>query len=134
MFTIEAIPAWYSSLNKPSFTPPDWLFGPVWIILYLLMGVSLFIIWKEELKNKEVRTAFLIFILQLIFNAVWSIIFFGAHSIAGGLVVIVILWILILVTILKFMKISRIAGILLIPYLLWVSFAMVLNFSIFNLN
>ncbi|MDQ3020161.1 MAG: tryptophan-rich sensory protein [Bacteroidota bacterium] len=134
IFTGDAILTWYEALNKPSFNPPNWLFGPVWIILYLMMGLSLFLIWKEGLKNKEVKSAFSLFMIQLFFNALWSVIFFGAQSIVGGLVVIIILWILILITILKFMKISRTAGILLIPYLLWVSYATVLNFSIFKLN
>ena len=133
-FTIDAIPTWYAGLSKPSFNPPNWLFGPVWIVLYIMMGISLFIIWKEDLKNKQVKSAFIIFMIQLVFNTAWSIVFFGAHSVTGGLIVIIILWILILMTILSFMKISRIAGILLIPYLLWVSFASFLNYSIFKLN
>lgn len=134
IFTVDSIPGWYAGLNKPALNPPNWLFGPVWIILYLMMGISMFIVWKEDLKNKEIKSAFIIFILQLIFNAAWSVVFFGMQSPAGGLVVIVILWILILITILRFMKISRVAGILLIPYLLWVSFATYLNFSIYRLN
>lgn len=133
-FTMDAIPVWYETLAKPSFNPPSWLFGPVWIFLYLLMGIALFLIWKEDLKNKEVKTAFTVFIIQLIFNASWSIVFFGMRSTAGGLIVIIILWILILISILKFMKISKTAGILLIPYLLWVTFAAILNYSIYNLN
>ncbi|MEP7145855.1 MAG: TspO/MBR family protein [bacterium] len=134
IFTMDSIPTWYAALNKPSFNPPGWLFGPVWIVLYLMMGISLFIIWKEDLKNKEVRSAFILFIIQLIFNAAWSVVFFGMHSIAGGLIVIAILWLLILFTIIRFKNISRTAAILLIPYLLWVSFATVLNFFIYKLN
>jgi tryptophan-rich sensory protein len=134
IFTYDSIPGWYMTLNKPAMNPPNWLFGPVWIALYLMMGISLFIIWKEDLKNKEIKSAFIIFIVQLVFNTAWSIVFFGARSITGGLVVIVILWILILLTILRFMKIARVAGILLIPYLLWVSYATYLNFSIYKLN
>ncbi|MEO8666403.1 MAG: TspO/MBR family protein [Ignavibacteria bacterium] len=134
IFSGDAISTWYTTLNKPSFNPPGWLFGPVWIVLYLMMGISWFIIWKEDLKNKEVRTAFMIFIVQLIVNASWSLVFFGARSIEGGLIVIVILWMLILITTIKFKNISRTAAILLIPYLLWVSFATVLNFFIYKLN
>lgn len=134
IFTMDSIPTWYASLNKPSFNPPNWLFGPVWTLLYLMMGISLFIVWKEDLKNKVVKSAFIIFMIQLFLNTIWSIIFFGMHSTAGGLIIIALLWIMILITILKFMKISRVAGILLIPYLLWVSFATLLNFSIFKLN
>lgn len=134
IFTMDSIPTWYASLNKPSFNPPNWLFGPVWTLLYLMMGISLFIVWKEDLKNKVVKSAFIIFMIQLFLNTIWSIVFFGMHSTAGGLIIIALLWIMILITILKFMKISRVAGILLIPYLLWVSFATLLNFSIFKLN
>lgn len=134
IFTSDSITTWYAALNKPSFNPPDWIFGPVWIVLYILMGISLFIIWKEDLKNREVKAAFVIFMIQLIFNAAWSLIFFGAKSISGGLVVIIVLWVLILITIIRFMKISRTAGIMLLPYLLWVSFATVLNFYILKLN
>jgi tryptophan-rich sensory protein len=134
VFTLDSIPTWYAALNKPSFNPPNWLFGPVWTILYLMMGISLFIVWKEDLKNKVIKSAFTIFMIQLFLNTIWSIVFFGMHSIAGGLIIIVLLWIMILITILKFMKISRVAGILLIPYLLWVSFATFLNFSIYKLN
>ena len=133
-FTMDAIPVWYDTLAKPSFNPPSSVFGPVWIFLYLLMGISLFLVWKEDLKNKHVKTAFMIFMIQLVFNSAWSIVFFGMRSTAGGLVVIIILWILILITTLKFMKISKTAGMLLVPYLLWVTFAAILNYSIFTLN
>ena len=133
-FTMDAIPVWYDTLAKPSFNPPSSVFGPVWVFLYLLMGISLFLVWKEDLKNKHVKTAFMIFMIQLVFNAAWSIVFFGMRSTAGGLVVIIILWILILITTLKFMKISKTAGMPLVPYLLWVTFAAILNYSIFTLN
>ena len=134
IFTMDSIPTWYATLNKPSFNPPNWLFGPVWTVLYLMMGISLFIVWKEDLKNKIVKSAFIIFMIQLFLNTIWSVVFFGMQSISGGLIIIVLLWIMILFTIIKFMKISRVAGILLIPYLLWVSFATFLNYSIFQLN
>ncbi len=133
-FTMDAIPVWYDTLAKPSFNPPSSVFGPVWVFLYLLMGISLFLVWKEDLKNKHVKTAFMIFMIQLVFNAAWSIVFFGMRSPVGGLIVIVILWILILITTLKFLKISKTAGMLLVPYLLWVTFAAILNYSIFTLN
>jgi len=134
IFTMDSIPTWYAALNKPTFNPPNWLFGPVWTVLYLMMGISLFIVWKEELKNKIVKSAFIIFMIQLFLNTIWSVVFFGMQSISGGLIIIVLLWLMILFTIIKFMKISRVAGILLIPYLLWVSFATFLNYSIFQLN
>ncbi|MDQ3193550.1 MAG: tryptophan-rich sensory protein [Bacteroidota bacterium] len=134
ILTMDSQSGWYASLNKPSFNPPDWLIAPVWVVLYLLMGISLFLIWKEGLKNKEVKTAFILFIIQLIFNVLWPVVFFGGHSIPGGLIVLIILWLLILITIIKFKNISRTAAILLIPYLLWVSFATLLNFFIYKLN
>ena len=134
IFTMDSIPTWYAALNKPSFNPPNWLFGPVWTVLYLMMGISLFIVWKEDLKNKIIKSAFIIFMIQLLLNTIWSVVFFGMQSISGGLISIVLLWLMILFTIIKFMKISRVAGILLIPYLLWVSFATFLNYSIFQLN
>jgi len=134
IFTTPSIPTWYAFLKKPSFTPPSWLFGPVWITLYILMGVSAFLVWKKGLGTGGVKLALGIFIVQLIFNTLWSIVFFGYQSIFGGFIVIVVLWILILLSIIFFLKISLVAGLLLIPYLFWVSFASLLNFSIYRLN
>jgi len=134
IFTADAIPGWYATLNKPSFNPPNWLFGPVWTMLYIMMGISLFLIWKEGTGNALVRPALSIFIAQLFLNMLWSVVFFGMQSISGGLVIIILLWVAIVFTITKFHKISQVAGILLIPYLLWVSFASVLNFFFYRLN
>jgi benzodiazapine receptor len=134
IFTTPSIPTWYAFLKKPSFTPPNWLFGPVWITLYILMGISAFLVWKKGLGTEGVKLALCIFIVQLIFNALWSIVFFGQQSIFGGIIIIIILWILILLSIIFFLKISIVAGVLLIPYLFWVSFASLLNISIYKLN
>ena len=134
IFTMESIPTWYASLNKPFFNPPNWLFAPVWTALYTLMGVSLFLVWHKGLCDRRVRLAVSVFIVQLILNALWSIVFFGIKSLIGGLVTIGILWIAILVTTMAFLKISRIAAVLLIPYILWTGFAAVLNFAIYMLN
>ena len=134
MFTMSAIPTWYATLEKPPFTPPNWLFAPAWGTLYLLMGISAFIVWRKGLENRWVRGALIVFLIQLILNALWSVVFFGLESPLYGIVVIVALWIAILFTILKFLKISRTAGVLLLPYILWVSFAAVLNISIWVLN
>jgi len=134
IFTMPAIPTWYETLAKPSFTPPSWLFAPAWVTLYVLMGVAAFLIWRKGLDIRNVKTALIIFLVQLVLNALWSAIFFGAKSLIGGAVVIVLLWIAILFTILRFFKISAAAGGLLIPYILWVSFASVLNISILALN
>lgn len=134
VFTISAIPLWYNTLIKPSFNPPAWIFGPVWTILYTMMGVALFIIWTTKSKQKEKPAAILIFFLQLSLNTLWSPIFFGAQSPFMGLIIIILLWITILMTIIKFFKVSKVAGGLLVPYFLWVSFATILNFSIWQLN
>lgn len=133
-FTASLVSTWYSILNKPSFSPPNWVFGPVWTILYFLMGVSLFLVWKRGFETKKSRIALYIFFGQLALNFLWSILFFGLHSPHLALVDIIVLWIVILLTILKFMTISKVAAYLLIPYLLWVSFAAVLNFNIWKLN
>jgi len=134
IFTMPAIPTWYETLAKPSFTTPSWLFAPAWVTLYVLMGVAAFLIWRKGLDIRNVKSALIIFLVQLVLNALWSAIFFGAKSLIGGAVVIVLLWIAILFTILRFFKISAAAGGLLIPYILWVSFASVLNISILALN
>lgn len=138
IFTTPSIPTWYASLVKPSFNPPNWVFGPVWTTIYLLMGISLFVIWttKEKSdKTKEIRrTGLYFFFIQLILNILWSIVFFGGHSLIGGLIIIIILWLSILETIKRFSKTNKTAAFLLYPYLVWVSFASILNFSIWWLN
>lgn len=126
-FTVSAIPSWYATLNKPIFSPPNWVFGPVWTVLYVFMGISLYLVWQK----KNVPS---IFWIQLILNAAWSIIFFGWHNPLLALVDIVVLWIAIILTIKAFYKINKLAANLLIPYLLWVSFAIILNLFIVLLN
>jgi len=133
LFTTPAIPTWYPTLNKPFFTPPDWIFGPVWITLYLMMGISLFLVWQRADHPKRNRAIFFFFV-QLILNILWSAAFFGLRSPFLGLMDILLLWIAILLTTQIFFKISKLAGALLIPYLLWVSFAALLNFSLWVLN
>jgi len=134
VFTMRAIPTWYAALQKPPFTPPNWLFAPAWITLYLLMAISAFLVWRTGLENRQTRRALIVFLVQLILNALWSIAFFGLESPVFGLIVIIALWIAILITIIKFFRISTIAGALMLPYIIWVSFAMVLNGSILVLN
>jgi benzodiazapine receptor len=134
IFTAEAIPTWYASLNKPSFTPPNWLFSPVWIALFIIMGISLFLVWRERHGSIHARPALISFGVQLVLNVSWSAAFFGMKSPAAGLVVIIALWIAIFVTILRFRKVSEVAGLLLIPYIVWVTFAALLNLSLFYLN
>lgn len=133
-FTTPSIPGWYAGLDKPSFNPPNWIFAPVWTILYALMGLSAYLVYEKGPKRKEVRVALAVFAGQLVLNALWSIIFFGAHQILGAAVLIVALWAMILVTIWLFSGISKAAAYLLVPYILWVSFATVLNISLYVLN
>ena len=134
VFTTPAIPTWYAALQKPVFTPPNWLFAPAWITLYLLMGIAAFLIWRVGLENRRVRTALIIFLVQLVLNSLWSVAFFGMQSPLYGFIVIIILWLAILLTILLFARISAVAAWLLVPYILWVSFASALNISIWVLN
>jgi translocator protein len=134
IFTRSAIPTWYATLQKPVFSPPNWLFAPVWTLLYILMGIAAFLVWRKGLENRQVRIALIFFLIQLVLNASWSVVFFGLESPLYGLIVISILWVAILVTVTKFFKISRAASMLMWPYLLWVTFAAVLNSSIWLLN
>ena len=134
IFTRDSVGTWYKMLNKPSFNPPNWLFGPVWITLYVLMGLSAYLIWRKGLSIKNVQYSLGIFLVQLVLNSLWSVVFFGSRSIGGGLIIIVLLWFLILITTLSFYKVSAISAYLLIPYLLWVTYASILNFSIWQLN
>lgn len=133
-FTLAAIPGWYASLVKPPFSPPNWIFGPVWILLYLMMGVSFHYIWQLGWQKKKVRVAGYYFGVQLAFNFLWSIAFFGLRSPILGLVNIVVLLGLILLTMKHFYPLSRVAFYLLVPYLLWVIFATLLNGAIVLLN
>jgi tryptophan-rich sensory protein len=134
VFTMPRIRDWYQTLKKPSFSPPDWLFGPAWTVLYLLMGIALFLIWNRGLGHGAVRLAVIVFAVQLVLNVLWSIVFFGLKLPLAGLIEIVLLWIAILLTIIYSMAVSRPAGILLVPYILWVSFATALNAAIVFLN
>ena len=134
LFTTPSINGWYAGIIKPALNPPAWVFGPVWTTLFAMMGISAFLIWKEGLDRRDVKITLGIFIGQLVLNTVWSIIFFGLHNPGGALIEIVFLWLAILATIIAFAKISRPAAWLLLPYILWVTFAGYLNYSIWNLN
>ncbi len=131
---VNSIPTWYATLNKPSFNPPNSIFAPVWITLYILMAVAAFLAWNKGLSVPGVTAALILFAVQLILNTLWSWIFFGWKQPFLAFIEILILWIMILATMIRFFKISIPAGILLIPYILWVSFASVLNFSLWRLN
>ena len=132
--TTSAITGWYSTLIKPSFNPPNWIFGPVWTLLYILMGISFALIWNKGIEKKEIKNALGIFVFQFLLNLVWSFLFFGMQNPAIAFIDIVILWLAIILTVKKFLPIDKAAAYLLIPYLLWVSFASLLNISIWYLN
>jgi tryptophan-rich sensory protein len=134
LFTASSIPTWYTTIEKPFFNPPNWIFGPVWTLLFIMMGVALFLVWNKGWQNKKVKIAMLIFGIQFLLNILWSILFFGFLSPFYAFVEIIFLWLAILVTIIYFYQISRPASWLLVPYILWVSFASVLNFFIWRLN
>ncbi len=157
IFTAPAIQSWYYFLNKPSFSPPSWLFAPVWTILFLLMGISLYLVWSKDFlanvpANEAQKKAWnplsgklwsgtwreenaaLIFVLQLVLNILWSVLFFGLKSPGMALVEILMLWFAILYAIVNFYRISKPAAYLLLPYILWVSFAAFLNFAIWRIN
>ncbi len=134
LFTVPAISGWYAGLAKPALNPPNWIFGPVWTTLYLLMGIAAFLVWQKGFGRTEVRTALVIFGVQLLLNVAWSAIFFGAHNPAGAFADIVLLWLAVLATIITFYKISPAAAYLLLPYILWVSFAAYLNYAVWMLN
>lgn len=124
---------WYQTLTKPEWNPPNWIFGPVWTLLYISMGISVWIIWKNYgLKTAAIPITF--FIAQLILNALWSWFFFGLENVGLAFIDIVALWTLIFITLILFWKLNTWSGVLLLPYIAWVSFATVLNYNIWQLN
>lgn len=156
-FTIPAINFWYRGLNKPSFNPPNWIFGPVWTVLFILMGISLYLVWsKKFVVENEIDTKarkapnplsqkflngpwqkaniILIFIVQLVLNILWSVVFFSMHDLGFAFFELLMLWFAIIFTIINFYRVSKTAALLLLPYILWVSFAGILNLMIFLIN
>lgn len=134
IFTIPSIETWYLFLQKPAFTPPNWIFGPIWTALYLMMGLSFYLVWKKKAKKRQLKRAFEAYFAQLALNLLWSIAFFGFRSLFGGVLIISALWASILVTIYRFYKIDKKATYLLIPYIFWVSAASFLNCFLWILN
>lgn len=132
-FTISQIPTWYATLQKPSFSPPNYIFAPVWTTLYFSMGLSLFLVLEKKLK-KDKNKIIMLFSLSLLFNFIWSFVFFGLHSPILAFIDIAMLWGSIIFLIYEFWRHSKAASLLLIPYLLWVSFASILNLFIIVLN
>lgn len=134
VFTAPSIPTWYPTLAKPSFNPPNWIFAPAWLTLYTLMGIAFYRVWTSGVGKKQIKMATIVFIAQLALNAAWSIIFFGAHNLSLAFLGIIVLLAFIVWTMRLFGRIDKIAAYLLIPYLAWVGFASVLNYSLWRLN
>ncbi len=133
IFTSSSIPVWYAGLQKPEFSPPNWVFGPVWTVLFILMGVALYLVWESK-KGPTKTMAIVLFSLQMVLNVFWSVCFFGLQNPGLALGEIIVLWMAIVATMLYFYWIRPLAMYLLVPYILWVSFAAFLNYSIWRLN
>lgn len=133
-FTMSAIPEWYRYLLKPAIAPPNWVFGPVWTTLFILMGVAAWLVWERGARRRDVRIALGLFLIQLGLNTLWSVVFFGLQNPGAAFVEILILIIAILATMRAFYPISRLAALLLVPYIAWVSFAAYITWSIYQLN
>jgi len=133
LFT-DSTSGWYQQLNKPFFNPPGWVFAPIWTALYIMMGISAFLIWQMGLSERKVKIALIFFTVQLLLNAIWTPLFFGLQSPFAAFVDIIFLWLAILITIVLFYKLYKAAALFLVPYILWVTFAAVLNFSIMIMN
>lgn len=134
VFTAPQIPGWYAGLAKSPLNPPSWVFGPVWTVLFILMGISLFLVWREGIERPDVRAALLVFGVQLVLNVLWSALFFGLQSPFLAFLEIIVLWCAILATIVLSARVSTAAAWLLVPYLLWVSFAAYLTWAVWTLN
>ncbi len=130
----DASSIWYFNLQKPSFNPPSWLFGPVWTALYLMIGVSSYLVWKKRAQIAQLPRTSALYFIQLVLNVLWSFLFFYAHNIGAALIEIVALLVAILINASVFYKIDKTAGLLFIPYLLWVCFATLLNYQFYSLN
>jgi len=132
--TARGVAEWYPTLAKPAFTPPSWVFGPVWTLLYLMMGFAAFLVWQWGIGADGVRIALAAFLVQLALNGLWSVLFFGMRAPGAALIDIVLLWLAIAVTAWLFWRVVHVAGVLMLPYLAWVTFAAALNGAIWSLN
>lgn len=134
LMTASAVRDWYPTLVRPSFAPPSWVFGPVWTLLYLMMGLAAYLVWRRGAATRATRIALALFVGQLVLNGLWSVLFFGLRAPGLALIEIVVLWAAIVATLWMFWRVRRIAGVLLIPYLAWVTFATALNAGFWALN
>src|SRR6476620_5805838 len=133
-FTTPEIDKWYKTIQKPDWQPPNWVFGPVWTLLYIMMGIALYLVWRSNAPSNKKRTAITLWIIQLVFNFFWSFIFFRQHQLDWALGEIIVLWLFILLTIFAFARINKLAAWLLVPYISWVSFASILTYTIYEMN
>ena len=133
-FTATGVESWYQTIARPTWNPPGWLFGPVWTTLYVMMGISLFLVWKEDTSVELKKIGIALFAVQLVLNFFWSFIFFNQHQIGWALVEIAAMWVFILLTIFAFAQVNKAAAWLLVPYISWVSYATILNYTIWQLN
>jgi len=133
-FTVTGVESWYQTIQKPSWNPPNWIFGPVWTTLYVMMGIALYLVWKEDTSEELKKIAIALFAVQLTLNFFWSFIFFNQQQPGWALVEIIAMWIFILMTIFAFAQVNKTAAWLLVPYISWVSFATILNYTIWQLN
>lgn len=133
-FTISGVESWYQTIQKPSWNPPNWIFGPVWTTLYVMMGIALFLVWKEDTSEELKKIAIALFAVQLTLNFFWSFIFFNQQQPGWALVEIIAMWFFLLLTIFAFAQVNKTAAWLLVPYISWVSFATILNYTIWQLN
>ncbi|AEN05011.1 TspO/MBR family protein [Halolamina sp.] len=135
LFTVQGLDLWYETLERPALAPPNWVFGPVWTTLFALIGGAVWLVWRQaEAAPRRVRVALVVFVVHFAANLAWSLVFFGLQEIAAGLAVILVLWLLIVATMWAFDRVDRRAALLLVPYLLWVSFATYLNYQFWVLN
>ncbi len=134
LLTMVSNPSWFNVLDKPFFAPPYSICIPIWIILYLLMGISAYIVWKKAVSNKQARIALLVFTVQLALNLLWTYYFFSQHAAVAGFVAVILLWIAILATVVWFWHVSKKAALLLLPYFIWIIFAMIVNIYVLLLN
>lgn len=133
-FTVTGVESWYQTIQKPSWNPPNWVFGPVWTSLYVMMGIALWLVWKEDTSRELKMIAFILFGVQLLLNFLWSFIFFKLEQPGFAFLEILFMWVAILATIFAFAQVNKAAAWLLVPYISWVSFAAMLNFTIWRLN
>jgi len=132
--TSSAVTQWYPTITRPSFAPPNWIFGPVWTLLFIMMGIASYLVWRKGTYNKNVSVALKLYGLQLVLNVAWSVIFFGLRNPGWAFVEIIALWLSIAATIVYFGRVSKTAAYLLVPYIAWVSFAAILNYTIWAIN